>query len=95
MDFPLRCQNCQGENWIDLESPQVRSLDSLTVMEWYSCKFCEGVIPFFFYSRLMEDALTKLKCINPSNPSFIYHLRKLIKRSLEIRVKYGSIQHLH
>ena len=88
MEFPLVCE-CGKENWVDLDAPQIVQLNSLVIVEVYVCEQCSNNIPFFYYTRSMEDALTKLKYSKPSHSSFRYHFQKTLRKALGIRERYG------
>jgi len=88
MDFPITCGSCKKENWIDLGNPQTWQLNSLVVIEGYICQFCEERIPFFYYTRSMEDALKSLKYSNPTQSSFRYRFYKTLRKAIGIREKY-------
>lgn len=91
MDFPIRCQYCGYENWIDLNCPIIRPVNNLVVVEEYICKKCNEKIPFFYYTRSLEEALFKLRRCNIHNKNFMYFFNKILKKSQGIREKYGPI----
>jgi len=89
MDFPLVCE-CGKENWVDLDAPQVKRLNSLVSVEEYTCVECKKQIPFFYFTHAMEDALVKLKYSKPSHSSFRYHFQKTLRKALGIRERYNG-----
>lgn len=90
MEFPLPCSFCGSENWVDLDSPELCRLNNLVVVEEYTCETCGGKIKFFYYTRSMEDALTKLKSLDPSKPNFLYYFQKTLRKVMGIREKYNG-----
>jgi hypothetical protein len=82
MDFPLTC-SCGKENWIDIDSMQRWKFNSMVTVEGFTCQFCKEKVPFFYFTRSLEDALMNLS--NPRHKSFVYHLQKALQKAIRIR----------
>lgn len=89
MDFPLRCQSCGRENWIDLENPIPAVVDKVAWVEEFDCQFCNGRIKFFYNTKILNDAMLKLKRYEPKHAAFLFVFAKTLRKAIGIRSKHG------
>jgi len=92
MDFPIRCQFCENEVWVDLEVYRI-IFEGVYHIEVYRCDVCGSDINFFVCTSSLDDAMHKLFQLNPAKPQFQYLFRKTLKKALGVRTKYGQSQH--
>lgn len=93
MDFPLRCQSCGCENWVDLENPILAKIDKIAWIETFDCQFCEAEIKFFYNTKILNDALLKLRRYKPKDSAFLFVFAKTLQKAIGIRSKHGSIKY--
>jgi hypothetical protein len=88
MDFPIRCQSCGREVWVDLESPTIY-FEGIYHIEVYQCDACGTEMDFFVCTSSLDDAMHKLSKMNPAKSQFKRMFYKTLKKAMGVREKYG------